>query len=130
MIVVHSSVWIANLRNLHTDKVRRLRSIDHASDPVLVGDLILLEVLHGARDEQHAARIERAMRTFPVEPMLDPALAVAAARNVRTLRGLGITMRKTIDVIIGTFCIERGHSLLHDDRDFTPMARHLGLRVA
>ena len=61
--------------------------------------------------------------------MLDPDLAVRAARNVRALRGRGITVRKTMDIIIGTFCIERGHQLLHEDRDFLPMARHLGLRV-
>jgi len=129
VIVVDSSVWIANLRDLNTASVRRLRELDQATEPVLVGDLILLEVLQGARDEQHADRIERALRQFPLEPMLDPDLAVRAARNVRALRGRGITVRKTIDVIIGTFCIERGHHLLHDDRDFLPMATHLGLRV-
>jgi len=129
VIVVDSSVWIANLRDLDTAPVRRLRAIDHMTEPVLVGDLILLEVLQGARDEQHASRIEQALRRFPVEPMLDADLAVRAARNVRSLRARGITVRKTIDIIIGTFCIERGHQLLHDDRDFLPMATHLGLRV-
>ena len=129
MIVVDSSVWIANIRDLDTVAVRRLRSIDHASEPVLVGDLILLEVLQGARNEEHAGRIEQALRQFPVEAMLDPELAVRAARNFRALRARGITVRKTIDVIIGTFCIERGHQLLHDDRDFLPMAAHLGLHV-
>lgn len=130
MIVVDSSVWIANLRDLDTDCVRRLRAIDHAEEPVLVGDLILLEVLQGARDEQHAARIERSLRQFPIQPMLDADLAVRAAGNVRALRARGITARKTIDIIIGTFCIERGHRLLHDDRDFVPMAAHLGLQFA
>jgi predicted nucleic acid-binding protein len=129
VIVVDSSVWIANLRDLDTSPVRRLRAIDHATEPVLVGDLILLEVLQGARDESHADRIERALRQFPVAPMLDPDLAVRAARNVRALRARGITVRKTIDVIIGTFCIARGYRLLHDDRDFLPMATHLGLQL-
>ena len=62
--------------------------------------------------------------------MLDGRLASAAARNYRRLRALGITVRKTADIIIGTFCIERGHALLHDDRDFAPMETHLGLMVA
>ena len=95
----------------------------------LVGDLILLELLQGARDDGHAARIERNLRQYPIVSMLDEALAVQAARNYRILRARGITVRKTIDVIIGTFCITGGHSLLHDSRDFNPMEAHLGLRV-
>ncbi len=70
------------------------------------------------------------MRSFEVVPMLDDALAVEAAVNYRLLRQRGFTVRKTIDLIIGTFCIERGHELLHDDRDFDPMVRYLGLRAA
>jgi predicted nucleic acid-binding protein len=131
VIVVDSSVWIANLRNLDTAAVQSLRAvIDDGKEQVLVGDLILLEVLQGARDEGHAARIEGNLRRFQVVPMLDDKLAVQAARNYRMLRGIGITIRKTIDVVIGTFCIADGHSLLHDDRDFDPMVRHLGLQVA
>lgn len=131
MIVVDSSVWIANLRGLDIAAVRKLRALAEDDDnQLLIGDLILLEVLQGARDEGHAARIERSLRRFPIEPMLDASLAVQAARNYRTLRGQGITVRKTIDMIIGTFCLAKGHSLLHDDRDFRPMTTHLGLQVA
>jgi len=61
--------------------------------------------------------------------LLDADLATSAARNYRKLRQLGITIRKTADLIIGTFCIERRHTLLHDDHDFTPMEEHLGLKV-
>lgn len=129
IIVVDSSVWIALLRNQDTPAVRRLRAID-AADGIVVGDLILLEVLQGARDEAHAARIERNLRQFPVEPMLGEAIAVRAAAHSRTLRRLGVTVRKTIDLVIGTFCLERGYALLHADRDFAPMATHLGLRTA
>jgi len=130
VIVVDSSVWIANLRGLDTQAVRRLRAAIDDEDQVLIGDLILLEVLQGARDEAHAARIERGLRCYPVAPMLDGSLAVQAARNYRNLRARGITVRKTIDMIIGTFCIVGSHVLLHDDRDFDPMAAHLGLLVA
>lgn len=128
MIVVDSSVWIANLRNLDTEAVHRLKTIEEPAK-IIVGDLILLEVLQGTRDKAHAVRIERDLRQFVVVPMLDPALAVRAAANFRVLRGLGITVRKTIDLIIATFCIENDHDLLHHDRDFAPFAEHLGLRT-
>jgi predicted nucleic acid-binding protein len=129
MILVDSSVWIAELRGLDTEPVRKLRSISEP-DEILVGDLIMLEVLQGARDERHATRIERNLRQFRIEQMLDDELAVSAAGYYRHLRKRGITIRKTIDLIIATFCIAGAHVLLHDDRDFDPMAAHLGLRVA
>jgi predicted nucleic acid-binding protein len=62
--------------------------------------------------------------------LLDDELATSAARNYRLLRSRGVTIRKTADLIIGTFCMERGHRLLHDDRDFAPMVEHLGLTLA
>ena len=130
MIVVDSSVWIANLRGLDTPTVRKLQAAVDDGGNILIGDLILLEVLQGARDKAHADRIERNMRRYPVASMLDGNLAVQAARNYRSLRARGIRVRKTVDMIIGTFCIAGGHVLLHDDRDFGPMADHLGLLVA
>jgi predicted nucleic acid-binding protein len=98
-------------------------------EPLLVGDIILLEILQGARDDLHAARIERDLRRYAVVALLDDALAVSAARNYRKLRNLGVTIRKTADIIIGTFCIEHGHVLLHDDHDFAPMEKYLGLKA-
>ena len=129
MIVVDSSVWIAHLRGSDTAEVRELRTLDDPDD-ILVGDLILLEVLQGARSERHAAVINRQLRQFQIASMLSPALAPRIARNYRYLRDRGVTPHKTIDMIIGTFCIEGGHRLLHADRDFDPMVAHLGLRVA
>lgn len=128
MIVVDSSVWIANLRGEAGRAVDRLRSLSDTGE-ILVGDLILLEVLQGARDDRHAARIERGLRQFEIAAMLTEAIATKAAWNYRELRRRGTTVRKTIDTIIATFCIEGGHALLHDDRDFEPFAEHLGLRV-
>lgn len=128
MIVVDSSVWIANLRELDTKAVRALRSIEDPDD-ILVGDLILLEVLQCARSEAHAARIETNLRQFRIERMLDEELAVLGARHYRALRDKGVTIRKTVDLIIGTFCLARSHFLLHDDRDLDPMAAQLGLHV-
>jgi predicted nucleic acid-binding protein len=129
VILVDSSVWIAHLRGLWTPATAKLEAAA-GYEPILVGDLILLEVLRGARDEAHATRIERALRRFEVVPLLNMDLAPRAARNYRKLRDLGVTVRKTADIIIGTFCIERGCSLLHDDRDFAPMEQHLGLVAA
>jgi predicted nucleic acid-binding protein len=129
VILVDSSVWIAHLRGHRTSSTAKLEA-EARRQPLLIGDLILLEVLQGARNEEHAARIERALRRYSVVRLLGADLAVRAARNYRTLRGLGITIRKTADIIIGTFCIENRHALLHDDRDFAPMECHLGLMVA
>ncbi len=129
MILVDSSVWIEHLRGRTTRATVKLRAAA-AREPLLVGDLILLEVLQGARDEPQAARIERDLRRYQIVSLLDPDLAALGARNYRFLRGMGLTIRKAADVIIGTFCIERGHSLLHDDRDFAPMEKYLGLKAA
>ncbi|MBL6616161.1 MAG: PIN domain nuclease [Reyranella sp.] len=129
MILVDSSVWIAHLRGATTPATTKLRAAA-AREPLLVGDLILLEILQGARNDAHAARIERALREYAIVSLLDDRLAAQAARNYRRLRDLGITIRKTADIIIGTFCIEYRHTLLHEDRDFEPMVKHLGLKAA
>ena len=128
MIAVDSSVWIDFLNGDKTREVTHLSSLLGA-EPLLGGDIVLREVLQGIGSEAEARRVEEALRRFDVEPMLDPELAVLAATHYRRLRGLGITVRKTIDLIIGTFCIARGHALLTADRDFAPMARHLGLTL-
>ena len=130
MIVVDSTVWIDHLRNSPTRQVLRLREIirDRLA-LLLVGDLVLCEVLQGLSNEREAALVERALRRFVVEPMVSSELASKAAANYRALRTRGITVRRTIDMLIGTFCIERGHVLLHGDRDFDPMEQYLGLPV-
>ncbi len=128
MILVDSSVWIAHLRGHRTPATAKLEEAV-TREPLLVGDLILLEILQGARDDAHATRIERGLLQYVVVPLLDADLALRAARNYRKLRELGITIRKTADIIVATFCIEHRHALLHDDRDFAPMVEHLGLKV-
>lgn len=127
MIVVDSSVWIALLRRESSRQVALLTNSENTSE-ILVGDLILTEVLQGARDDQHATMIETLMSAFPIVPLLGPSLAPRAAANYRLLRQRGITVRKTADVVIATYCIEHGHVLLHQDRDFDPMVEHCGLR--
>ena len=128
MILVDSSVWIDHLNNVATEPVRRLRELI-PSIPLLIGDLIMCEVLQGLRSEREARLVERGLRRFEAVSLLDPELAVQAAAYYRLLRSRGHTIRKTIDIIIGTFCIARGHVLLHDDRDFEPMVQFLGLQT-
>jgi hypothetical protein len=128
MIVVDSSVWITHLHGKASHKVNILAGLLSNNRPI-VGDLVLAEVLQGARDELHAARLERDLRKYNVQQMGGEDIAIKAARNYRVLRAAGFTIRNTVDMFIGTFCIERGHSLLHDDRDFDPMEKLLGLVV-
>lgn len=127
MIVVDSSVWIEFFRGLHTPGVTKLHAI---RDPgqILVGDLVLLELLQGARGDAEARRIRSVMADFPSANMLNVDIAVVAASNYRRLRASGITIRKTIKVIIATFCIENEHEILYNDRDFQHFEEHLGLR--
>ena len=128
MILIDSSVWIDHLRNTLTGPVAHLRSLISGAE-LLVGDLVLCEVLQGLRNDAEARLVEEALREFEVVSLVDPDLAVKAAINYRFLRSRGYTLRRTIDLIIGTFCIERGHALLHSDRDFEPMERFLGLQT-
>jgi predicted nucleic acid-binding protein len=128
VIAVDSSTWIAHFRNVDSERVRTLRSLFGVTE-LLVGDVVLLEILQGARDEAHAVCLAHELNTFNLARMLNEDIAVQAAHHYRVLRGKGITIRKTIDLIIGTYCIEHGHTLLHDDRDFEPMRAHLGLMV-
>ena len=126
MIAVDTSVWIDFLNGRNAAHVQQLRAILGAEE-VIVGDLMLCEVLQGLESERMAQEVEALLRRFEIVPMAGDAIAVAAAHNFRSLRRRGITMRKTIDLLIGTWCIENRAPLLHNDSDFRPMARHLGL---
>jgi hypothetical protein len=126
VIVVDSSVWIDFLNGRNAPHVRRMSMVLGAEE-VIVGDLMLCEVLQGLDSERAAREVEALLRRFEIVPMAGDAIAVAAARNFRSLRRRGITVRKTIDLLIGTWCIENRMPLLHNDGDFRPMARHLGL---
>ena len=130
MIVVDTSVWIDHLRGAAGAGVQRLRSLVERQQEILVGDLILCEVLQGCRSEADAGGVETALREFEIVSFCVPDVAVKAAANYCLLRRRGVTIRTTIDMIIGTFCIERGYALLHSDRDFEPMERFLGLQTA
>jgi predicted nucleic acid-binding protein len=128
MVIVDSSVWIdllAERRTPHT--VFLVKNI--SSDQIGLTDLILYEILQGARGDSRAEQIQEQMSRFAVWATVSPGLEVKAAHKYRRLRERGITVRKTIDCLIATFCIEHGHALLHNDRDFDGFERHLGLKV-
>ena len=129
MIVVDSSVWIDLLRDADTPQVVRLNALLE-SELLLFGDLVLCEVLRGARNEGDAVRISERLSVLTPVNMVGVEIAGRAAVNYRKLRALGITIRNTVDLLIGTFCIANGHQLLHSDRDFKPMVEHLGLEEA
>ena len=129
MIVVDSSVWIDHLNGVAGPEVLKLATLIRADDPICVGDVVLCEVLMGLASEREAERVERDLREFDVVSMVSDDLAVKAPKNFRQLRRHGVTIRKTIDLFIGTYCIEHRHILLHRDRDFDAMERHLGLTV-
>ncbi len=129
MILVDSSVWVDFFRAADTPQVALLDSLLGRSR-IAVGDLIAAEVLQGVRDAREFKQVKRALDAFDHVDLVGYELAVKASDNYRALRALGITVRKTIDTLIATRCIEDGLTLLHADRDFTPFAQHLGLKVA
>jgi predicted nucleic acid-binding protein len=126
VIVVDSSVWIDFINGRDEPHVRRLQQILGAEE-VLVGDLMLCEVLQGLRNEEAAQEVEAFLRRFDIVSMVGVTIAALAARNFRTLHRRGVTIRTTIDLLIGSWCILNRMPLLHNDNDFRPMARHLGL---
>lgn len=126
MIMVDSSVWIDYFSGIDSPQAQRL-DVALGSHPIVIGDLILTEVLQGfGRDRDY--EIARSLfEDLPVLPLLGKEMALSSAENLRALRKRGITIRKTADVIIATFCIARDLPLLYSDRDFDPFVEHLGL---
>jgi predicted nucleic acid-binding protein len=129
VIVVDSSVWIDFFNGVNTPEVERLDRLLGLT-PLVVGDLILVEVVQGFRHERDVATARLLFRSLALLPMLGAHNAWKAAENYRTLRSKGITVRKTIDGIIATACIEAHLPLLFSDRDFLPYVQHLGLEAA
>lgn len=128
MILVDSSVWIDYFNDVSTPQSDRLDSLLEV-EPLAIGDLILAEVLQGFSSERDFNQVRKSLDAFALVELGGKDIAVQAAKNFRKLRGLGITVRKTIDTIIATRCIESGFMLLHSDRDFDAFEAHLGLRV-
>lgn len=128
MIVADTSVWIDYVRGIdapHTD----LLDYELLHNRIITGDIIIVEFLQGFRNEKDIKAAKQLMDSLEYYDFLGKEVALEAAANFRRLRKSGITVRKTIDVIIATFCLENGFELLHNDRDFDPMEKYLGLKV-
>ncbi len=127
MICVDTSVWIDYFNGKISKETDCLDSL-LGNQEILIGDLILTEILQGFQEDRHFREAQNMLESFPVQSMLGMPLAIKSATNYRALRKRGVTVRKTIDVMIGTYCIENHIPLLYADRDFDPMVRHLGLQ--
>jgi predicted nucleic acid-binding protein len=127
LILVDSSVWIDYFKGTNTTQTVRLDRL-LGVEPLAIGDLILSEVLQGFDNERDFNDARKMLTSLTVVELGGQEIAIQAAKNFRVLRRLGVTVRKTIDTIIATRCIESGYDLLHDDRDFEPFVRHFGLR--
>ena len=126
MILVDSSVWIDFFRGTASAETDRLDDL-LGRTPVLIGDIILTEVLQGFTAERDFNKALRMLNSLECIDLAGRDLAIQAARNFRLLRSKGVTIRKTIDTIIATRCIEDDMALLFSDRDFQPFVDHLGL---
>ena len=127
MVLVDSSVWI-NYFNGNTTWQTEILDQMLLQIPLFTGDLILTEVLQGFRKDNEYNKAKKIMSILSCKQMVGYELAIKSAENYRKLRKNGVTVRKTIDVIIGTFCINENIPLLHDDKDFEPMVEHLSLK--
>ncbi len=128
MVIVDTSAWIEYFQDGDpgvSDKVDR----SLGREGVGIGDLIYCEVMQGIRSSRQRREVSSLLLSLPRFEMVGFAMAERSAANYRLLRSRGVTVRKTIDVLIGTFCAERGIPLIHRDSDFDLMAPHIGLRM-
>jgi len=128
LILVDSSIWIDYFRGAVTEQTKKLDGL-LGRELLVTGDLILTEVLQGLAAERDFNEARKLLTSLTIVELGGQEIAIQAARNFRTLRKLGVTVRKTIDIVIATRCIESGYNLLHSDKDFDPFVRHLGLRI-
>jgi hypothetical protein len=129
VILVDSSVWIDYFRGTATPQAEKLESL-LGTELIATGDLILTEVLQGFVSDRDFDQAKKLLTSLVVVNLAGQAIAIQAAKNFRALRALGVSVRKTIDTVIATRCIESALPLLYSDRDFDPFVEHLGLRSA
>ncbi len=129
MVIVDSSVWIDYFNGRDTAQTNKLDDL-LSSEAVGLGDLILVEVLQGFREDKDYQIAKQLLTALTVFNLLGSDIAVKSANHFRSLRKRGVTVRKTADVVIATFCIENNHPLLFSDKDFIPFMNFLGLIAA
>jgi len=128
VVIADTSVWVDFFRGSDAPHCKMLGALLE-EQAVALCDRVLQEVLQGIASDAEFRRVATRLLALPCFNLGGHALAIAAARNYRRLRRLGVTPRSATDVLIATFCIEEGHQLLHNDRDFDPIAKHLGMQV-
>lgn len=130
MIFVDSSVWIDYFRGIRTPEADRLDGL-LGEQELIVGDIVLAEVLQGFdADKDFRTGLAPLFETLTIVQVGGRETAIETAHNFRRLRARGVTVRKTIDTLIATYCIRSRLSLLFSDRDFEPFVEHLGLKSA
>ncbi|MCY7408425.1 MAG: PIN domain nuclease [Alkalinema sp. CAN_BIN05] len=129
MVIVDSSVWIDYFNGRDTAQTNKLDDL-LSSEAVGLGDLILVEVLQGFREDKDYQIAKQLLTALTVFNLLGSDIAVKSANHFRSLRKRGVTVRKTADVVIATFCIENNYPLLFSDKDFIPFMNFLGLIAA
>jgi predicted nucleic acid-binding protein len=129
VIVVDSSVWIDYFSGKKTAETEALDAL-LGDEPVAIGDLMLTEVLQGFKSDREFRLARELLLALTVVNILDTTIALKSADNYRELRKRGITVPKTIDCIIASWCVENGFALLHSDKDFQPFHQYLGLQNA
>lgn len=129
MIFVDSSVWVDYFNGTDSEQTNHLDKL-LGKEPVGLGDLVLIEVLQGFRRDQDYNTARELLTSLTVFTLGGQDIAIKSADNFRLLRKNGMTVRKTIDVLIATFCIDKNLPLLHADKDFEPFHQHLSLRSA
>ncbi len=128
MIFLDSTVLIDYFNNANTWQVEVLDTI-LGKELVVIGDYVLTEVLQGFKSDIEFQEAKTTLLAFPCYDIGGKEIAIRSAENYRYLRKRGITVRKTIDAMIATFCIENEFTLLHNDKDFEPFEKHLNLKV-
>ena len=128
MIVADTSAWIDYFNGIIAPHTNRLHE-DLAEERIIIGDIIIIELLQGFRADTEYRTVSTLIDSLEYRDFMGKDMAIKAADNYRYLRKKGITVRKTIDVIIASFCIDNGYYLIHNDKDFDPFEKHLGLQV-
>ena len=129
MVLVDTSAWIEYFRD---GKQAVVEEVDRCleEESVIMGDLVYCEVMQGIKSPRQRSDVARLLDALPRRDMVGFEIAAKSASNYRLLRSKGITVRKTMDVLIGTFCAENGVRLVHSDRDFAMMSMHIGLELS
>ncbi len=128
MIFLDSTVLVDYFNGTSNWQVEALESF-LGKELVVIGDYVLTEVLQGFRNDKDFRKAKAVLELFPCLEVCGKDIAIKSAMNFRYLRKKGVTVRKTIDTIIATFCIENNFTLLHNDKDFLPFEKHLKLKV-